>query len=144
MKFFRLFISIMLCLLFIKVEAQDIHFSQFYESPLLRNPALAGVFTGDYRISAVYRNQWNSVTIPYQTGALSGEVKFPIGKKDDYLTGGLQLDYDVAGTSHFQTTQVLPVINYHKSLSGSRNMYLSIGFMGGFTQRQFNPDNLTF
>jgi hypothetical protein len=27
--------------------AQDIHFSQFFEAPLLRNPSLAGIFTGD-------------------------------------------------------------------------------------------------
>lgn len=133
-----------LVFLFVQSSAQDIHFSQFYETALLRNPALAGIFTGDYRIEAVYRNQWNSVTIPYQTGALSGEIKFPVGQKYDYITGGLQLTYDVAGTSHFQTTQLLPVINYHKSLSGSRNMYLSVGFMGGFTQRQFNPAHLTF
>ena len=125
-------------------RAQDIHFSQFYETALLRNPALAGIFSGDYRIQGVYRNQWSSIAMPYQTGALSGEAKFPIGRKDDYLTGGLQLTYDVAGASHFQTTQALPVINYHKSLSAQRNMYLSIGFMGGFTQRQFNPAHLTF
>ena len=125
-------------------DAQDIHLSQFYETPLLRNPALAGIFTGDFRIEAVYRNQWSSITIPYQTGALSGEAKFPIGKHNDYITGGLQLTYDVAGSSHFQTTEVLPALNYHKSLSDERNMYLSVGFMGGFTQRQFNPDKLTF
>ena len=54
-------------------HAQDIHFSQFFETPLLRNPALAGIFSGDLRIQAVYRNQWNSVTVPYQTTSLNGE-----------------------------------------------------------------------
>lgn len=124
--------------------AQDIHLSQFYETPLLRNPALAGIFTGDIRVQAVYRNQWSSITVPYQTGALSGEAKFHIGKHNDYITGGLQLTYDVAGTSHFRTSQVLPTINYHKSLSDERDMYLSVGVMGGITQRQFNPAKLTF
>jgi hypothetical protein len=47
--------------------AQDISFSQFYDQPLLRNPALAGIFTGDVRFTASYRNQWQSVTIPYRT-----------------------------------------------------------------------------
>jgi hypothetical protein len=47
--------------------AQDIHFSQFFEAPLLRNPSLAGIFTGDVRIQAVYRDQWNSVTTAYKT-----------------------------------------------------------------------------
>ena len=42
-----------------KAETQDIHFSQFSETPLLRNPALAGIFSGDVRVQAVFRNQWN-------------------------------------------------------------------------------------
>src|SRR6188768_749359 len=61
-------------------SSQDIHFSQIFETPLLRNPALAGLFTGDVRIQSVYRNQWNSVTVPYQTTSLSGEFKRNIGK----------------------------------------------------------------
>lgn len=133
-----------LFIFFGKTEAQDIHLSQFYEVPILQNPALAGIFTGDYRINALYRNQWASITTPYQTGMLSGEAKFPIGSKDDYLTGGLQLDFDAAGTTGFKTTQVLPVINYHKSLMPSRDMYLSMGFMGGFTQKRVDPSKLTF
>ncbi len=51
----------------LQVQSQDIHFSQFFEAPLLRNPALAGLFTGDLRIQAVYRTQWQSVSVPYQT-----------------------------------------------------------------------------
>ncbi len=47
--------------------AQDIHFSQFFEAPLLRNPSLAGIFTGDVRVQAVYRDQWNSITDAYRT-----------------------------------------------------------------------------
>jgi hypothetical protein len=45
-------------------SAQDIHFSQFFEAPLLRNPSLAGIFTGDLRVQGVYRTQWGSVTVP--------------------------------------------------------------------------------
>ena len=51
------------------VRAQDIHFSQFFEAPLLRNPSLAGIFTGDIRVQAVFRDQWTSVTNAYKTGS---------------------------------------------------------------------------
>ncbi|RAI99898.1 type IX secretion system PorP/SprF family membrane protein [Chitinophaga skermanii] len=139
------FINILLLVLpSILVHGQDIHLSQFSETPILRNPALIGVFNGDYRVQAVYRNQWNSITIPYQTGTLSGELKFPVGKNNDYVTGGLQLTYDRAGTSALQATQVLPAINYHKSLSEDKTRYLSLGFTGGIVQRQFDPQHLTF
>ncbi|HEY0612331.1 MAG TPA: PorP/SprF family type IX secretion system membrane protein [Chitinophaga sp.] len=124
--------------------AQDIHLSQFYETPILRNPALIGIFNGDVRVQAVYRNQWNSVTVPYQTGALSGEMKFPVGMSNNFVTAGLQLTYDRAGTSRLTSVQVLPAINFHKSLSADKSSFLSLGVTGGMVQRQFNPANLTF
>src|SRR5918993_628848 len=78
--------------------SQDIHFSQFFEAPLWRNPSLAGIFTGDVRVQAVYRDQWNSVTNAYKTGSLNAEYKLPVGKSEDFLTLGLQMLYDRAGT----------------------------------------------
>ena len=60
--------------------AQDLNFSQFYMLPLLRNPGIAGVFEGDLRISGAYRNQWQSVTTPFRSGAMSVEYKIPFFK----------------------------------------------------------------
>ncbi len=124
-------------------EAQDIHFSQFFETPLLRNPALAGIFTGDLRLQAVYRTQWNSVTVPYQTTSVNGEYKKPIGQGNDFLTLGGQILYDRAGTAVLTATHILPTLNYHKSLSSDRNMYLSLGFMGGLVQRRIDRSKIT-
>ena len=124
-------------------NAQDIHFSQFFETPLLRNPALAGIFTGDFRIQAVYRNQWNAVTVPYQTTSLNAEYKLPVGHGDDFLTIGGEILYDKSGTVAMTATHVLPVLNYHKSLSAERNMYLSAGFSAGIVQRKIDLSKIT-
>ena len=124
-------------------NAQDIHFSQFFEAPLLRNPSLAGIFEGDYRVQAVYRDQWNSVTTAYKTISLNGEYKMPVGKSNDFLTLGLQFLQDRAGTISWVSTHVLPAINYHKSLSNERTSYLSIGFMGGWVQKSFDRTKMT-
>lgn len=123
--------------------AQDIHFSQFFETPLLRNPALAGIFSGDIRVQAVYRNQWNSVTVPYQTGSFNAEYKVPVGRGDDFLTIGAQVLYDRAGSASLTSTHILPGLNYHKSLSGEKNMYLSLGLMGGLVQRRIDRSKIT-
>lgn len=131
------------CFLYAKANSQDIHFSQFFETPLLRNPALAGIFKGDYRIQAVYRDQWRSVTDGYKTGSLNGEYKMPIGKMDDFITVGGQILFDRAGTAALTQTSVLPVVNYHKSLSAERNRYLSLGFMGGIVNRHFDRSKIT-
>ena len=124
-------------------QAQDIHFSQFFQSPLLRNPSLAGLFAGDIRVQAVYRDQWNSITNAYKTGSLDAEYKMPVGQADDFLTVGMQMLYDRAGTIGWTSTHFLPALNYHKSLSSDRNSYLSLGFIGGLVQRRFDPSKMT-
>lgn len=125
--------------------SQDINFSQFYEMPLLRNPALAGIFAGDFRVTAAYRNQWQSVTTPYQTQALGVEFKKSLGENsNDFLTLGLQITNDKAGDSKLSKTQIFPALNFHKSLNGDRDTYISAGIMGGVVQQRFDPTKLTF
>ena len=137
------FIVATLTLLSQNATSQDIHFSQIFETPLLRNPALAGIFTGDVRIQSVYRSQWNSVTTPYQTTSLSGEFKRAVGQGDDYITIGGQVLYDKAGTVALTSTHILPALNYHKSLGAEKNTYVSLGFMGGWVQRRFDRSKMT-
>lgn len=125
-------------------QAQDFTFSQFYEQPLLRNPSLAGLFTGDLRISMAYRDQWGSVTVPFRTTSLSVEHKIPVGNNHDILTVGMQMSMDGAGDIRLKRTQFLPAVNFHKSLNGERDTYLSIAFMGGPVSSQFDASQLKF
>ncbi len=123
--------------------AQDPHFSQFFEAPLLRNPSLAGLFAGDIRFQAVYRNQWQSVTTPYQTGSINLEYKQPIGRGNDFITTGFQILYDRAGVTNFTTSNLYPALNYHKSLNDQKSKYLSFGIMGGYVQRRIDRSKIT-
>jgi hypothetical protein len=71
-----LFQIVLLLLLYsLSAKGQDIHFSQFFETPLLRNPSLAGIFKGDIRAQMVYRSQWNNITDAYRTGSFNVEFK---------------------------------------------------------------------
>src|ERR1044072_3116176 len=94
------------------LRAQDIHFSQFYENAILRNPALTGIFTGDYKAGVNYRNQWADISVPFQTVLASLETKVPI-KRDqkDYFSFGLTATYDHAGTIDFNSTQLYAAID---------------------------------
>lgn len=142
-KYSRLFLAIIFSGVQTILYAQDIHFSQFFETPLLRNPALAGIYTGDIRLQMVYRDQWGSVTDGYRTGSLNGEYKLPVGKADDFITVGGQVLFDRAGTAALTQTSILPVLNYHKSLSSDEsNRYLSLGFMGGVVNRSFDRSKI--
>lgn len=122
--------------------AQDLHFSQFFEAPLYRNPALAGIVSADVRVQTVYRSQWNTIANAYKTTSLNAEYKMPV-TGDDFLTIGAQVFHDKAGTTNLTTTHFLPAVNYHKSLSTERNIYLSLGFTGGFVQRRVDRSKMT-
>ena len=129
----------------ISMAQQDINFSQFYELPLLRNPALAGIFSGNIRFTSAYRNQWESVTVPYRTMAIGTEIKVFKGiTEGDFFTVGIQITNDVAGDSKLKRTQYLPAINYHKLLNAEHHTLLSAGFMGGAVSQSFDPTDLKF
>jgi type IX secretion system PorP/SprF family membrane protein len=139
------FATILALMIASAATAQDINFSQFYELPLLRNPALAGSYVGDIRTTAAYRTQWSSITTPYVTEALGVEMKFAAGQySDNYFSVGMQITNDVAGDSKMGRTQLLPVFAFHKSLSDEKDSYLSLGFMGGPVQNRFDPTKIQF
>ena len=78
-KYFFLFGSI---LIFENVNfSQDLHFSQFNENPSLVNPALTGT-SHVMRASVQYKDQWRSVTVPYNTYGASYEMKFKASNWD--------------------------------------------------------------
>jgi hypothetical protein len=56
--------------------AQDIHLTQYYTNQLNLNPALGGMYEGEYRIVANYRNQWREINTPLTTTMIAGDKKF--------------------------------------------------------------------
>ncbi len=126
------------------VRAQDIHFSEFYLSPILNNPALTGVFNEDFKAGAMYRTQWNTVTVPFTTSLIDLETKVRVNEVNDYVSFGLLGYSDKAGSVGFQTNGVYPAVNYSKSLEDKYTSYISFGFTGGFIQRNMDISKMTF
>ncbi len=123
----------------------DIHFSQFYETTILRNPALTGVFSDNYKFSAYYRSQWSTITNPFQTMLLSTEYRFALGRNSyDFLSFGLLGYVDEAGDLAQKITAIYPAITINKQLDQRNNSYISIGFTGGYIQYSFDPTKATF
>jgi type IX secretion system PorP/SprF family membrane protein len=128
-----------------RLQAQDIHFSQFFESPMLRNPALTGIFSGDYRVSANYRSQWGSFSVPFQTALITGESKALLREDTkDYLSFGLTAVYDKAGSIDFTSITTYGAVNYNKALGYGGNTYLSVGLGLGYIQRSFDITKMRF
>lgn len=128
-----------------KSNAQDIHFSQFYENAILRNPALTGIFSDEFKVGVDYRNQWATVATPYTTTMISGETRILVNREiGDYLSFGLVMTYDKAGAISFNSQQVYPAISYNKALEDQHNSYLSVGLTGGYLHRDVNQSLMTF
>jgi len=118
--------------------AQDIHFSQFNEAPMLLNPALTGAFNGDHRAILNYKNQWGSVAKPYQTYAFSYDAGlFKQKLQTGYLGIGISVFKDIAGDMKFGTTQANLSVAYHQELN--ENNELTAGIQGGYTGRSLDP-----
>ncbi len=123
---------------------QDIHFSQFNSSPLLLNPALAGVNAGNYRFVANYKTQWTGLA-PYNTISASYDMNmFKHSKKANFGGLGIFFFNDKAGDSELRTTQVNLNLSYTVVLTRSGSQSLTSGIMGGVGHRSINYANLTF
>ena len=129
----------------LSTQAQDIHFSQFYLSPLNLNPAMTGVMNCNVRLVANYRNQWSSVlkANAYNTYSVSYDQRVPVGRYDFFGVGG-SFWGDKAGESEFATIQGRLSLSYSKKMGGYRKKahYLVFGADAGITQRSVNFQNL--
>ncbi|MEM7103049.1 MAG: PorP/SprF family type IX secretion system membrane protein [Bacteroidota bacterium] len=144
---FSLLIAIALFLSRGTASAQDIHFSQFYMSPLNLNPAMTGVMSCTHRLVANYRNQWASVlkSNAYNTYSVSYDNRIPVGRYDNF-GWGVSFWGDRAGTSSFQTLEGRASFAYSKRMAGSRKKasYLTAGADIGVAQRSIDFLNLQF
>jgi len=126
------------------VSGQDIHFSQFYMSPLTLNPALTGVQNCNTRVVGNYRNQWASVLgrSAYNTYSVSYDQKMPMGRYDYFGFGG-NVWTDVAGDLDFQTLTVKLSGAYSRRVGGDRKKsnYVVVGAEAGASQRSLDFTN---
>lgn len=123
--------------------AQDIHFSQYYNSPLNLNPAQTGLFNGDIRFAANHRNQWKSVTEPYKTFSGAVDLAFSFTEKNRH-SAGILFNSDRAGDSKLGLMQFLISYGFSRVLDSEGRHTLSLGLQAGVTIRSISYSDLTF
>lgn len=137
-------------LVFIAVSAlrsycQDIHFSQFNASLLNLSPGYTGMFSGDYRIGAVYRSQWTSVPVSYSTFGLNGERRLkPRWLEKDMIGVGLMLNNDRAGDARYGTTQLYASGSYIYLGKPDSSLIITLGANAGWCRVGFDYSKMTF
>ncbi len=125
-------------------NAQDIHFSQFYNSPLTANPANTGFMPdADYRVGINYRKQYQSVPVPYRTSSAFGDFQVARDKfYNSWFGAGFVVLSDKAGTASLTSSKVYGSLAYHQILGESST--LSLGVQGGLVSKRIDLSKLTF
>jgi type IX secretion system PorP/SprF family membrane protein len=128
-----------------KSISQDLHFSQYFNTPLLVNPANTGFIPeGDYRLGINYRNQWANISNnPYKTFSVFGDAQlFGDRLENGWVGVGGALLRDVAGSGNLTSTRAFGSVAYHQAIGlGS---LISAGFNVGWVNKRVDFTKLTF
>ncbi len=138
-------LSIVLCIC-LNVKGQSYHFSQFFSTPLLTNPANTGVMEGPYRVASNFRAQGLSGGSPYLTGYISADIS-PFKEKliDGHKAGiGVYVMNDQSMNGALTGNAVGLSAAYSVGLDANKVHSLGIGFQGTYHQRELDYNNLSF
>ena len=122
-------------------NAQDIHFTSYEFSPLTLNPALAGSFSGSYRIGGIYRDQWRSVAGngAFTTPTIHVDVPLIRGvREQDWIGLGAGFYSDRSSQYGLVTSKSFQGISYHLSLDKKQTQIISFGIQNGTGSRRVN------
>src|SRR5690606_17598419 len=120
------------------VNAQDVHFTQYFTSPLTLNPAQTGLIENDWRAAANVRQQWYTVSDnPYMSGTISFDMpilrgRLPEGDAMGIVVIGL---YDRAGAGGIQNTTLGLSLAYHKAFGIDKQHAVSFGVQAALVQK---------
>ncbi|MBK6521212.1 MAG: PorP/SprF family type IX secretion system membrane protein [Sphingobacteriaceae bacterium] len=127
----------------VQTRAQDIHFSQVSETPLLINPANTGFFPGYFRAIVNYRSQWQAMGNPFKTINLSVDAGlFKSKRRKAFLGLGLVMFQDRAGAAKLSRTQAM--VNISGLVKLSKKSVLCAGLYGGAIGNSADYSKLTY
>lgn len=148
--FLSAFCALIMACLSHSAMAQEAVFAQYYASPIHLNPAMTGVFNGQYRMNANYRQQWSGIfsDVPIRTihAAFDARVKV---KRSDYFGFGINaVNDETGGAGRIKATRGNASVSFQKQLGGSRyrsqSSFLSAGLQVGLGQHAVNIGGVWF
>jgi type IX secretion system PorP/SprF family membrane protein len=139
----KIYLILLVGFLSLDNHAQDLHFSQYYNSPLLLNPANTGYLeSSDWRVGLNYRNQSGTIPVPYNTFSAFGDLGLFRNKwENSWLGFGAALWRDVSGNGNLALTKAQASLAAHVL---GENMSFSIGLSAARTQRSVDFSKLTY
>lgn len=124
--------------------AQDIHFTQLQQNPMLLNPSYTGQMNGWERVGVQHKSQWVNAGTKFHSTSIAADMNFfkTKGGNQAYMGVGLQLYNDIGGDSKFGTKQML--LNASGIVPLAEKHTLSAGLQIGIGQRTGDLSELIF
>jgi len=124
--------------------AQDLHFSQILQTPVLLNPGAVGVYDGWERAVIHHRNQWLGANTQFMSTSISADANFfkDTRRNSAYLGAGLSFYNDIGGNAKFGIQTGALTISGILPLGESSS--LSLGIQGGFGSRKGDMSKLLY
>lgn len=117
--------------------SQDIHFSQFYNTPLVINPSLSGGDDGTFNGVINYKNQWGKAYNTYGASADGGLMR----RIDRGFLGlGGFVYNDRQGDVSLNKLHAKLAMSYHTQMS--RQQYFNAGISGGIVQTSIDRNKM--
>ena len=115
----------------------DPHFTQNYTYPMYINPALTGSSDGEYRVAAIYRNEWSAMGNPYKTTGISGDMAWK-----NNLSFGLNVLNQAAGDGAFNYFTTYASVAYSGvKLGPAGNHRMVFAMQAGVIDRRVDESN---
>lgn len=121
-----------LLLVVFALNAQDVHFTQFFSNPLILNPAQTGNYDGSYRVGFNFKAQWpfaiSGRVYNYHTEAPYVDFSFGERKlKSGWFGLGLNFLNDAAGDGRLTYRRISLSAAYHQAFDKDHRYILSAG-----------------
>lgn len=126
------------------LKAQEVHNSQYYETPLHLNPANAGDSYYNFRGALNIRNQWSTVSVPFTAQYMYADVRIPtrIFKKS-WMGVAASFLNDIAGDG-IKSTYGGVTLAFHKIATRKNNLVISGGATVQMINKSVNYQNIKF
>ncbi len=141
------FFSMVGCLFFlVNLTAQDVHFTQFTQTPLYFNPAMTGHIEGSYRIQAINREQWLNIGqgTAYSSALVSLDGNIGLKKSKSSIGIGMLAFNDRTGGGVFNSVGASGGFAYHLAFDRNARHFLSAGALFGILNKRLKTDGITF
>lgn len=142
MKFFK---SGLIFIIFLTtanvVRSQDVHYSQKLALNNQRNPALRADFEGSWQAATVYRSQWQSIGVPFESSAIWFTKQIKTADPTLQYFGGIAYQHDQSGDANLSADFFQMHFGAFKTIGAHR---IGIGVNPSMVQKTFDKNGLTF